>query len=48
MQKLEVVTIVVIKYRVNDSRGVGRILKKGEELKLRKSLEPVKRSNLEQ
>ena len=47
MQKLEDVTTVVIKYKANDSRGVGRILKTGEELKLRQSLEPVKRSNLE-
>jgi len=28
MQKLEDVTIVVIKYKANDSVGVGRILKK--------------------
>jgi hypothetical protein len=35
MQKLEDVTTVVIKHKANDSRGVGIIIKKGEELKLR-------------
>jgi hypothetical protein len=47
MQKMEDATTVVIKIQSKRQQRRGKNLKKGEELKLRQSLEPVKRSNLE-